>query len=84
MMGNGGSNTGIKRHKPEEIVSQLRRVDVLVGQGTARIDAIRGVGIVRKHQTRPDTTNLRRAKQSCQNQNKKKPRNLFRLRGFEW
>ncbi len=34
-----------KRHKPEEIVSKLRRVDVLVGQGMARIDAIRGVSI---------------------------------------
>ena len=25
----------IKRHKPEEIVSKLRQVDVLVGQGTS-------------------------------------------------
>ena len=33
-----------KRHKPEEIVSKLRQVDVLVGQGMSRIDAIRGVG----------------------------------------
>ncbi len=30
-----------KRHKPEEIVSKLRQVEVLVGQGMARIDAIR-------------------------------------------
>ena len=29
-----------KRHKPEEIVSKLRQVEVLVGQGTARVDAI--------------------------------------------
>ena len=36
---------GIKRHKPEEIVSKLRQVDVLVGQGMARIDAIREIGI---------------------------------------
>jgi putative transposase len=35
-----------KRHKPEEIVTKLRQVDVLVGQGTARIDAIRQVRIV--------------------------------------
>ena len=35
-----------KRHKPEEIVTKLRQVDVLVGQGMARIDAIRQVGIV--------------------------------------
>lgn len=32
-----------KRHKPEEIVTKLRQVDVLVGQGMARIDAIRQV-----------------------------------------
>ena len=35
-----------KRHKPEEIVTKLRQVEVLVGQGTARIDAIREIGIV--------------------------------------
>ncbi len=34
---------GIKRHKPEEM---LRQVEVLVGQGVARIDAIRQVCIV--------------------------------------
>ena len=34
-----------KRHKPEEIVSKLRQVDVLVGQGQTRIDAIRQVEI---------------------------------------
>ena len=34
-----------KRHKPEEIVTKLRQVEVLVGQGTARIDAIRQVRI---------------------------------------
>ena len=35
-----------KRHKPEEIVTKLRQVEVLVGQGTARIDAIREIGVV--------------------------------------
>jgi hypothetical protein len=30
-----------KRHKPEEIVQKLRQVDVLVGQGVQRVDAIR-------------------------------------------
>ena len=35
----------IKRHKPEEIVSKLRQVDVLVGQGMSRMDAIRQVSI---------------------------------------
>ena len=35
-----------KRHKREEIVTKLRQVEVLVGQGMARIDAIREIGIV--------------------------------------
>lgn len=34
-----------KHHKPEEIVAKLRQVEVLVGQGLARIDAIREVRI---------------------------------------
>ena len=34
-----------KRHRPEEIVIKLRQVEVLVGQGMARIDAIREVRI---------------------------------------
>ena len=36
---------GIKRYKPEEIVTKLRQVEVLVGQEMARIDAIRQIGI---------------------------------------
>ena len=36
---------GIKRHRPEEIVTKLRQVAVLVGQGMSRIDAIREVQI---------------------------------------
>ena len=32
-------------HKPEEIVTKWRQVEVLVGQGMARIDAIREVRI---------------------------------------
>ena len=36
---------GIKRHNPEEIVTKLRQVEVLVGQGMSRIDAIREVQI---------------------------------------
>ena len=36
---------GIKRHRPEEIVTKLRQVEVLVGQGLSRIDAIREVQI---------------------------------------
>lgn len=34
-----------KRHTAEEIVSKLRRVEVLVGQGMSRLDAIREVRI---------------------------------------
>jgi hypothetical protein len=33
------------RHKPEEIVSKLRQVDVLVAQGTPVADAIRAIGV---------------------------------------
>ena len=36
---------GIKRHKPEEIVTKLRQVEVLCGQGMPRIDAIKQVQI---------------------------------------
>ena len=36
---------GTKRHEPEEIVTKLRQVEVLVGQGIARVDAIREVRI---------------------------------------
>ncbi len=36
---------GNKRHKPEEIVSKLRQVEVLVGQGMPRIEAIRQISI---------------------------------------
>ena len=34
-----------KRHKPEEIVTKLRQGEVLAGQGTARVNAIRQVRI---------------------------------------
>lgn len=34
-----------KRHKPEEIVSQLRQVDVLTGQGSTVADAVRQIGV---------------------------------------
>ena len=37
---------GNKRHKPEEIVSKLRQVELLVGQGMPRIDAIRQISVV--------------------------------------
>ena len=35
-----------KRHKPEEIVQNLRQVEVLFGQGMPRLDAIRQIGVV--------------------------------------
>ena len=34
-----------KRHKPEEIVTKLRQVDVLVAQGKTVTDAIRTIGV---------------------------------------
>ena len=34
-----------KRYKPEEIVTKLRQVDVLVSQGGNVVDAIRQIGI---------------------------------------
>jgi hypothetical protein len=45
-----------KRHKPEEIVTKLRQVEVLVGQGSARVDAIREVRIT--DLTMPQTWHL--------------------------
>ena len=35
-----------KRPKPEEIVSKLRQVEVVMGQGMSRLDAIRQIGVV--------------------------------------
>ena len=34
-----------KRHKPEEIVAELRQVDVLVAQGQSVTDAVRSIGV---------------------------------------
>ena len=48
IVGNGGSNMGIKRHIPEEIVRKLRQVEVLCGQGMRRVDAIRQVQITKQ------------------------------------
>ena len=36
---------GTKRHKPEEIVAQLRQVEVLISQGRSVADAIRSIGV---------------------------------------
>ena len=35
-----------KRPKPEEIITKLRQVEVLMGQGMSCLDAIRQMGIV--------------------------------------
>jgi len=35
----------IKRHKPEEIITKLRQVDVLRGQGLSMAYAIRQIGV---------------------------------------
>ena len=37
---------GNRRPKPEEIVSKLGQVEVLMGQGMSRLDAIRQIGVV--------------------------------------
>ena len=34
-----------KRPKPEEIVTKLRQVEVLTGQGMPRLDALRQIGV---------------------------------------
>ena len=36
---------GIKRHKPEEVVTKLRQVEVLRGQGMSMADPIRQIGV---------------------------------------
>ena len=35
-----------KRPKPEEIITKLRQVELLMVQGMARLDAIRQIGVV--------------------------------------
>ncbi len=34
-----------KRHRPEEIITKLRQVDVLVSQGSSVADAIRSIAV---------------------------------------
>jgi hypothetical protein len=38
---------GQKRHKPKEIVANLREVEVLLSQGKAIAEAIRSIGVRR-------------------------------------
>ena len=35
-----------KRARPENIITKLRQVEVLMGQGMCRLDAIRQIGVV--------------------------------------
>ena len=35
-----------KRARPENIITKLRQVEVLMGQGMSRLDAIRQIGVV--------------------------------------
>jgi hypothetical protein len=39
----------IKRPKPEEIIVKLRQVEVLMGQGMPRIDAIRQISVTEQN-----------------------------------
>ena len=34
-----------KKHKPEEIVTKLRQVDVLISQGRSVAEAVRSIGV---------------------------------------
>lgn len=43
----------IKRPAPEEFVVNLRQFDVLMGQGTPRIDAIRQISVAEQTYCRP-------------------------------
>ncbi len=39
----------IKRPKPEEIAVKLQKIEMLMGQGTRRIDAIRQISVTHLH-----------------------------------
>jgi len=44
-LGNGGPLMANKRARPEDIITKLRQVEVLMGQGMSRLDAIRQIGV---------------------------------------
>ena len=59
-----------KRDKPEEIVTKLRQVEVLQGQGMAVVDAVRQIGVTQQTYYRwrklyggMDRTQLKRLKE---------------------
>src|SRR3954470_16071420 len=54
-----------KRHKPEEIVSKLRQVDVLVSQGQTVADAIRAIGVTEVDHYRELATALQYSPAAC-------------------
>src|SRR3954447_17509246 len=54
-----------KRHKPEEIVSKLRQVDVLVAQGTPVADAVRSIGVTEVSCDRKLATALQYSPAAC-------------------
>src|SRR3954447_5071740 len=54
-----------KRHKPEEIVSKLRQVDVLVSQGQTVADAIRAIGVTEVDHYRKLATALQYSPAAC-------------------
>jgi len=45
-LGNGGPLMANKRARPEDIITKLRQVEVLMVQGMSRLDAIRQIGVV--------------------------------------
>src|SRR3954468_16175093 len=54
-----------KRHKPEEVVSKLRQVDVLVAQGTPVADAVRSIGVTEVSCDRKLATALQYSPAAC-------------------
>src|SRR4051794_31806940 len=54
-----------KRHTPEEILSKLRQVDVLVAQGTPVADAIRAIGVTEGSCDRKLATALQHRAPAC-------------------
>ena len=47
-LGEGAPRVASKRHKPEEVVSKLRRAEVLIGQGVARAVTIGEVSVTER------------------------------------
>ena len=54
-----------KRHTPEEIVSKLRQVDVLVSEGQTVADAVRAIGVTEVSCDRKLATALQYSPAAC-------------------